>query len=645
MNVSRINAALQCRSFMGIMPEINRIWITIDNRLYLWNYESNGEDAIITFEDQDQIIVSVGLAKPIPGVFLDQIAYVLVITTPLEIILCGLAWTDEQAKRAKGALTLYRTGMSVSSDGVNMTDVLGTDNGRIFMRGNNGQLYELVYQAQDGWLTRKIRKINHSSTGFSLLVPEFLKWDSDGLIRLMAVDNSKRMLYAVTKTNQISLYYLGDDGHGFSCVSTLSDILSRALRLGENLPQTPLDERNFQIVSIHAISQVESTIINLVAVAATGHRFYFSHTSDMDRFSSSQQLSSLRLCFVRPPPLFSGELQYNSVQSSKIHMAAYTNGLTIACQAFSEQVDRVIAISLDSGAISSARVRYLAETSSTIDIEGKTWSVVEAQTPQVLAMNSSTEQSGYYMNELVTQFEFPHRKFHLLTNGGLTTICKLRPLDILVQLIESSAQQDTRYFQDFFQAFGTDQACAMSLAIACGHSSISGGSYGIPIQVSTMAAKLYFDMGGVPAMNRGAAMSSAVAPLGVATTTAQVIFSSKHNGLSLYLSRLIRAVWKKEIVKKSSEPMLTPAISIDSFVTVQMNLQLLDRFLKGYPRFTAPPTPDTRPSNIEAEAWKVEQQSFANMHGLLIQSVEAISFLSMIMDYSLPKIASKYFLV
>ncbi len=35
--------SLQCKSFMGIFPEINRVWLTIDSRLYLWDYEGTGE--------------------------------------------------------------------------------------------------------------------------------------------------------------------------------------------------------------------------------------------------------------------------------------------------------------------------------------------------------------------------------------------------------------------------------------------------------------------------------------------------------------------------------------------------------------------------------------------------------------------------
>lgn len=29
---------LECRCFMGLFPEIGRVWITIDHRLFLWNY-------------------------------------------------------------------------------------------------------------------------------------------------------------------------------------------------------------------------------------------------------------------------------------------------------------------------------------------------------------------------------------------------------------------------------------------------------------------------------------------------------------------------------------------------------------------------------------------------------------------------------
>lgn len=56
---------------------VYRAWITIDNRLYLWNYASPQECEI--YEGVSEIILSVSLAAPKPGMFVDSIKYVLVL--------------------------------------------------------------------------------------------------------------------------------------------------------------------------------------------------------------------------------------------------------------------------------------------------------------------------------------------------------------------------------------------------------------------------------------------------------------------------------------------------------------------------------------------------------------------------------------
>ena len=54
-----------------------RAWITIDNKLYLWNYLFPQECEI--YEGVTEIILSVSLAAPKPGMFVDTIKYVLVL--------------------------------------------------------------------------------------------------------------------------------------------------------------------------------------------------------------------------------------------------------------------------------------------------------------------------------------------------------------------------------------------------------------------------------------------------------------------------------------------------------------------------------------------------------------------------------------
>ena len=81
------------------------------------------------------------------GVFLEQIEYLLVVSTPLEITLLGIAFAESKTMNCpRGSLTIYRTEMSCHADNVNMSSIVGTKTGRIFMRGNDGQLFELLYQ-------------------------------------------------------------------------------------------------------------------------------------------------------------------------------------------------------------------------------------------------------------------------------------------------------------------------------------------------------------------------------------------------------------------------------------------------------------------------------------------------------------------
>ena len=170
---------LECKCFLGLFPEINRAWLTIDNRLFLWNYD-NGSD-FQSYDELDQIIVSVALVPPREGIFIAEIKHLLVIATPVETILLGVCVAEgRRGGLGGGDLTLYPTQLYVPSDNINMLSIKGTDNGRIFMCGQDGNLHELVYQAEDGWFVRKCRKVNRTQGRLAAFTPTFLKFVADG---------------------------------------------------------------------------------------------------------------------------------------------------------------------------------------------------------------------------------------------------------------------------------------------------------------------------------------------------------------------------------------------------------------------------------------------------------------------------------
>jgi len=135
-------AAAVCDVQMGLFPEISRSWIAVDNRLFLWNYYRNDYNV---FAELDQLIISVGLVKPKISAFAPNPPdYVLVITTLIEVVLVRV---DLSNSLYSNSLELRHSKITAPTDGIPMRAVKGTDDGRVFLAGNDGTLYELEYEA------------------------------------------------------------------------------------------------------------------------------------------------------------------------------------------------------------------------------------------------------------------------------------------------------------------------------------------------------------------------------------------------------------------------------------------------------------------------------------------------------------------
>lgn len=80
------------------------------------------------------------------GVFKDIVEWCLVVTTPEEAIICALAreYTNDQSD---SHLVLIPTRYEIPTDSVPLLSICGTPDGRIFMGGYDGCLYEMSYEA------------------------------------------------------------------------------------------------------------------------------------------------------------------------------------------------------------------------------------------------------------------------------------------------------------------------------------------------------------------------------------------------------------------------------------------------------------------------------------------------------------------
>jgi nuclear pore complex protein Nup155 len=105
-----------------------------------------------------------------------------VICTPVSVLLIGVSFSSLPGQgRAHQEIKLYATDLSIPCD-VEMTSVVGSKDGRIFMCGSqDGNLYELHYQENESWFGKRVQLINHSVGGVQSLLPRFASSSSEGM--------------------------------------------------------------------------------------------------------------------------------------------------------------------------------------------------------------------------------------------------------------------------------------------------------------------------------------------------------------------------------------------------------------------------------------------------------------------------------
>ncbi|KAJ2658767.1 hypothetical protein IWW48_003840 [Coemansia sp. RSA 1200] len=676
---------LECRCFMGLFPEIKRAWITVDHRLFLWNYED--ESDFYSFEDQEQIIVSVALVRPRPGVFVDAIKYVLAVATPLEVFLLGVGYDAGSPPAGRlvsggGNVTLYATQISVPADGVAMTSIAGSNDGRIFMSGNDGALYEFVYQAADGWLTKKARKVNLTSSFVSYFMPTFLATHHDTSALSMAVDNDRMLLYVLLQDASIKVFWLGSAsgsagsgaGGGFLLAHHHKSIGNSAALLcpqfNEGTDSSPLE-----IVSMHVIPPAESRTLGLVAITGGGCRLYFSTVSRMQRFyetgaataaaaaaSTARQPEVFEIAHVRLPPepqptlAATGPLQGSRLprQMLSVHTAFYRNGTALLAHAWNEDHDSIVGAAPACAQILARIAKQpranLSELSSSARIEGRTWAIAETD-----SVADGT------LNDLATVSCAPVRSFAVLTNAGVTVLEKQRPVDMFRMLIAQPAVQEAQ-IKEFVDTFSLDETCAMCFTILCAsEGALTRRMPGGGMQVLGAARRILFEHGGLPHFvgsspsSFGANVNASDGSGAVSAASERIVLSGRHEGLAVYLARVLYPVWKRPATvskreRGSTEPTrLDLGIPIHSLMEVQDRLRRLLHFINNNQRFVPDhlnqmpiqPANSSRSTADAAACWQAESESLGSLYELMLHATEAISFLCLLADFNLPAISEQ----
>lgn len=601
---------MQHNCSLGIFPEISRAWLTVDSCIFFWAYD-NASD-VSYYDELDQTILAVHLFKPKPDVFKAHIKYLLCFVTATEVTILGMTCPDEDS-----VLLLPDPVAKISTDNVDLSISASTSNGRLFLGGNDGCIYEIIYQVESGWFSRNPRKVNHSYSIISSITPTFLSFSEQDPVLQIEIDSARNLLYARTKSS-VQLFDLGYDGASIKHVTTksLSAIVNQASCIANTI-----DFSNFKpIVSIKAVTKNEANNINLVAVTEAGVRLYFS---------CNDRPTSLDLSHVRLPPGFTP--LYAMQRPSVVSNMYYRDNTFIMSSLHSENKDYLWIMSNDYYVYED----QMMEATSVCSLEGRVWCIAEER--KSIARRCPT---GMNAPLVVTQHFEERRKFVLITSEGVQIFHKQRPIDQLQFLLMENQGPESPAIRSFIHSTKLTESCLTSLILA------SSSNLPQEVQLVEWATLAFFRYGGEPKLRKSnghqnpylPSMSSPtnfpiqdtsglmnVSPIASNTPSLgaelEICFSARHDAIYLYLARILRPIWflktaATETIGSDYKTLINTATSEETSLYLKRLIEL-KKFLDLNKQATV--------GNTNTDAVALERESLSALICVLQRCIEVLN--------------------
>lgn len=649
----------QMATSMGLFAEINHAWVAIDNQLYLWDY-TNPSPELIGFEDQPHTIVSVKLVKPRAGVFVAGISYLLVVATAADVFL--IAMQCERGTEGVHSVTLFRTGLNTTVKGISVQAIAGSSaTGRIFFADgrDSEDVYELNYNQEERWFHHKCSKTNHTQKSI-LPALSFYGTSKQAYVIQLEVDDTRNVLYALSSNGTIRVFHMKTPTT-LDCVITTSLARLRAM-CTHFVPHRAdaLGGNDMEIVGIDTISATEANSVSLVATTSTGCRIYISTTSGGYYSETSAAPTSLQVRHIRFPPLdtpqpsppISSQLQpYQAAApigfdskflTATLSARRYAPGSTFFNVRKSQDRHQLF-----------LTAPHLAQSASTLDSTQNPRYIEDAQlmdlggimqaigmvTPPFAASNRPLG----FGNESAVQFDGPSAEFAVMTHTGIQTLRRRRLVDIFAAIIKHGGGMEgvDAELRKFLNRYDRRETEATALAVACHQATDVGADLRVaPISdpdVTEFARKAFIDFGGKAQLNENATVEG----LNVDNVTP----SPRHDGIAIYVARLVRSIWKSPILKVAQTPsgqVPQAAQSTAKLREVQTALVKLQTFLEankqnidGLAGPEALGRVSTRQEEVELQG---ENRALTSLLELINNMIEGIAFVMVLFEDNLAEV-------
>ncbi|KAF1946917.1 nucleoporin-domain-containing protein [Clathrospora elynae] len=650
----------QMSTSMGLFAEINHAWVVVDNQVYLWDY-THPNPELVGFEEQPSNITCVKLVKPRPGVFVANIEYLLVVATVSDMFL--IAVECQRGPEGVHGITMYRTGLSTSVRKINVTAIVGSEKtGRIFFGdGQTEDVYELNYQQEDKWFSSKCSKTNHVTKSVGLPALPFYGSTRQAGIQQMVIDDTRSVLYTLSTNGTIKVFYMRAP-NALECViirtrNNIDTMCSHIVRSSGAL-------KDMHLVSLSPISSTEADNLSLMATTSSGCRLYLSTTSGGQwNAGSTSAPSSMQLRHIRFPPSDGQPSPQGNSNSTQVQ--PYQGGTAVGFESralretkfgsryapgafFSfvlkspnDASHQMFVSAPHSGLLGqrdSAEPPRYAEIGLSLDLVGRVQDMGEVTEPY----SARNEPLGFG-NELATQFDKPLCEYAIITSNGIETIRRRRLVDIFASIVKAGggnegSEGDVRRLA---KQYGLAETSATALAVACGQGSDVGPDSRIAKvtdpEVLDFARRVFIEFGGKAHLTEGATVDG----LNVENVRA----SPRHDGIAMYVSRLVRSIWNTPIIKEEATPtgpILTSTHNTANLREIQRSLAQLQEFLESNKSFIeglAGPEALGRASSRQEEVeLQGENRALTSLLLMINNIVEGISFVLVLFEERIEEI-------
>lgn len=646
---------------MGLFADVNHAWVSIDNAVYLWDYTHPNPD-LVGFEEQPNSITAVRLVVPRPGVFNPTISRVLVVATTADIFLLGVA--PHSGPGSGQSLALFDTRLSISIKGIDVNVIGGSNaSGRIFFSGKGSDdVYELTYQQEEKWFQNRCAKVNHTSKSTFAPIFSFGQRPQQEFVTQMIVDDTRNLLYTLSSKSTIRTFHMGPNGVlDLVITKTLKDTVTQ---LGHIASQSQLISPNTTITSISSISSQEASKLHLMATTSTGCRIFMSATSSGWGTStdSSKPPSSMLVQHVKYPPSDSSMTRSSPPQGSTQVVGYGTNtSLNSSSRALSptrsairyspgyffcfvandsQATDALFISAPDAGRIAqnsdpNRQSRY-TELGTWLNLGSRAEDIGLVSAP----FSAASDPTGFG-NELAVQYDKPASEIAILTNTGVHTLRRRRLVDMFATAIRLGGGDEglKGEMTKFVNQYGRAETASAALAVACGQgldvASDSRVANILEPEVIENAREAFVEYGGKATFKDDAIL-----------TVDMVEPSSRHQGLSLYIARLVRSIWQAPIVIEMLSPAtgltVSPATSLFKLRAISRDLLKLKEFLntnKSFIEGLAGPDALGRASTKRDEICvQGEHRALHSLVVLVDNMIEGIAFVLVLFDERIEEI-------